>query len=227
MPDKIKLLGLISFRSTTDPKAILELVKEYAEQTVSDVEKIKYINQLTNNLVPENVDLLIVEIEKLTGLEVHPSVANKLRAYANLINNPIVLKEWHLFEKVSNALMDGIFDAEHIDPPSDVELVYTGYIFKRDAMHRANEISTEVKRYVQTLWQKEYGFKEPHPWLEVFWPSPKTVDTILVHQKHDELLAKRDQLAKLSLDDLLKQNNPIDAQALRMAFLSLEVLNAI
>ncbi|MEM0369693.1 MAG: hypothetical protein QXE80_03240 [Pyrobaculum sp.] len=227
MPQKIRLLGLISFRSTTDPKTILNLVREYAQQTASDAQKIKYINELTDDLKPENVDLLVAEIEKLTGLEPHPSVVNKLRAYANLINNPIVLKEWHLFEKIANALMDGIFDSEHVDPPSDVELVYTAYIFRRDAMHKAHEISNEVKRYVQTLWQKEYGFLEPHPWLLPFWPLPKTVNTILVQQKHDELLAKRDSLTKLTLDDLLKQTDPINTQAIRMAMLSLEVLNAL
>lgn len=227
--DKIRLMGLLSFRSNTDPKVIIDAFKEFAYYKLSDKEELSNIEKITQiPLNPTEVDVLIAYMEKITGLVVHDSVVNKLYAYANLTSNDLVLNHWHLFEKVANALMDGIFDAEHVDPPSDIELVYTGYIFKRDASNKKHKISNEVKKYVQTLWQKEYGFAEPHPLIIDFWPLPTTTNTILTHQKHDEYVAKLKDLKELDIEQLLSNTNDIvESQAIRMALLSLEVKQAL
>lgn len=227
--DKLRLMALISFRSTADPKEILNIFKQYVQQKAGDQPLARDTLQLLSKpLRLEDVDILVNRIEQLTGLTVNPAVVNKLRAYASLLTNDKALQEWHIFEKVANALMDGIFDAEHVDPPSDVELVYAGYIFKRDAADRKHLISNEVKRYVQTLWEKVYGFIEPHPWLSDFWPLPKTSRTLLVHKQHDEFLKSLQNKREFEIDELLAHaQNVNEMQALRMALLSLEALNAL
>lgn len=137
-----------------------------------------------------DTDTVAVLIKKHYGVEMHESVKTKLNAYRTLFVSNAPFEHWHVFEKVVGALIDGFVDVEHVQPPTDVELVLSAYIINRD---RKQSPSREVKDYVQVTWQKHLGYSVLHPVLMEFLNYKITSKDRAVLDKLNEYLVSRPQ----------------------------------
>lgn len=202
-----KMLKLLTEQSEADPKLVFK-----AAQQVAGFVDIKD---------PESVDAWFVELKRKLNEKLHPTVEQKLRAYFNMLTNPLVYQEWQIFEPVANCLMDGVCNTEYVNPPSEQELLFFGYIMTRENIDF--EISDEVKKYVQTLWTKVFGYSVPHPWLKRFFDSSQLNDAY--HAVASWLLEYAQKLSENP--DLELPSEPEKVQAFRMAIPTLIVLRTL
>lgn len=149
---------------------------------------------------------------KLTGEDLDNTVKEKLNAYRALLTSTMPFEHWHVFEKVASTLLDGIANVEYLEPPSDIEILCTVYIVNRDTEKKFND---EVKTYIRTAWQKQYGYLVLHPiMLNSIGETKMTKEKQAVLDRFEEILFS-DEVPEES-DDM------IEMQALRL--LNLEIL---
>jgi hypothetical protein len=192
-----KVRKLLTTQSEKDPRIILKYCQELAGP-------VDYSD-------PWKVDAWLVEVERKLGEPLHPTVVEKLRAYFQVLTNPKVFQEWQIFEPVANCLIDGICNTEYMSPPSELELLFMGYVMTRDRIEFP--ISDEVKTYVRTLWTKQYGYSKPHPWLVYFF-EPEDLDD----EYHQLIGYLFEYVRALSENpDLELPTDPLRVQAYRMA----------
>lgn len=142
-----------------------DLIEKLVEPSGADPRMIAWIlnSALANfgvRFPEDDVEVLAVFFEKAYKRKLHDSVKTKLNAYRAILTSDLPYEHWHVFEKVVCSLVDGYVDVEHVQPPSDVELVVGGYVIVRDG--KAN-LGREVKQYVKTVWHKHHGYSVLHP----------------------------------------------------------------
>lgn len=155
----------------------------------------------------DDVEVLAVFFEKAYKQKMHDSVKTKLNAYRSILTSDLPFEHWHVFEKVVSSLIDGFVDVEHVQPPSDVELVLGGYVIVRDT--KAN-LSREVKQYVKTVWHRHHGYSVLHP-----------IVAQLVREKVVGRHRQVNELAKRFEQEPFEPKNEDEAQAMRLARLNI------
>ncbi len=191
------MLEILTKPSGTDPKKL-----QFVINTALDPYNVRYPDYDT--------DTVTVLIKKHYGVEMHESVKTKLKAYRTLFISDAPFEHWHVFEKVVNALIDGFVDVEHVQPPTDVELVLSVYVINRDTRRAP---SREVKDYVRVVWQKHLGYSVLHPVLMEFLKHKITSNDRAVLDKLNEYLVARPQTFPTPQDE-------VEGQAQRLYRLS-------
>jgi hypothetical protein len=193
-------MDILTQQSLADPKQIIQEIDNKISIYYTKVET-------------DGVDTALGLLAKL-GINLHPTVIDKIRAYWALGNSELPYKHWHVFEKVASAVLDGVFSPEVIEPPSEIELAFTAWIIYRDFKNKLKLLSDEVKTYVTVTWHKHYGYAAPHSVLIPFWNGPTNqVDAIL-----NALEVKEKTFSDIVVPSLSK--NLIEAQANRLNIIS-------